>query len=375
MTGSNADSLSGAPTTNLLALLRQLVAFRTDNPISDERPLAAFLAERLRALSPDEVVTAEVPRGEGSGMGAYVFARWGTPRLLVNAHIDTVPPNLGWSGDPLDLRQVGDRVIGLGAADTKGSIAAILSALEEVRPRNLAVLFSGDEERGTHCLTAFLHSGLGAGIPQAIVCEPTSLRPGTRHRGILSMEVRVSGPGGHSAYADTTRALLAELSRVAVALDSWGRSLRESGPPGFPGMCLNIAKLDGGVAFNVIPAEAKLTVSVRCPPGADAKSVREELVAIAQREIPDANVTIPLDQPPFGTRDLAAFEPWLGDVVRSPIDLGFWTEAALLSASGIDAVVVGPGDIAQAHSPDEWVTIEQLIRARDLFVNIFRKTQ
>ena len=140
-------------------------------------------------------------------------------------------------------------------------------------------------------------------------------------------------------------------------------------------MCLNVAKLDGGVAFNVIPAEATLTVSVRCPPGTDARAIRNELVAIAQRELPDANVTVPLDQPPFGTRELAAFEPWLGDAMLSPLDLGFWTEAALLSERGVDAVVLGPGDIAQAHAPDEWVSLEQLKRARDLFVNVFRKAQ
>jgi acetylornithine deacetylase len=136
-------------------------------------------------------------------------------------------------------------------------------------------------------------------------------------------------------------------------------------------MCLNLAKLDGGVAFNVIPANGRLLVSVRPPPGADTAQIRAELEAIARQVVPDATFTMLRDNHPFATSDVAAFVPSLGDAARAPIDLGFWTEAALLTASGIDAVVMGPGDIAQAHGPDEWVTLDELHLARDLFRGVF----
>jgi acetylornithine deacetylase len=221
-------------------------------------------------------------------------------------------------------------------------------------------------------MRAFLDGPHRAGIERAIVCEPTSLRAGTRHRGIASFEVDVAGPGGHSSLADRLPSPIAMLSRLGVALDDWARARRDLGPPGFEGMCLNLARLDGGVAFNVIPAHARLIVSLRAPPGADTAAIRAELEAIVRSVVPAATLRFTRENHPFATRDVASFEPLLGEAARAPIDLGFWTEAALLVASGVDAVVYGPGDIAQAHGPDEWVSIDELHRARDTFHMMFR---
>jgi acetylornithine deacetylase len=352
----------------VVTLLERLIAARSHNPDGDEPALAALLAEELRARHPDEVALVEVPRPHARG--AYVLARWGTPRLVVNAHLDTVPVNAGWSSDPFTARSDGGRLFGLGAADTKGAIAAILTALEERRPRDLLVLFSGDEEHTGTCMRAFLRSPAAHGLRRAIVCEPTRLAVGTRHRGILSLETRLTGRGGHSSGADSMPSPLADLARLAVAYADWGRARRTLGPPGFPGMCLNVAKLDGGVAFNVVPESATLTISLRPPPGADMAALRRELEALAAQVAPGAQVTAPVDNSPFQTRDLEAFVP-LVPAARRPVDLAFWTEAAVLAATGVDAVVFGPGDIAQAHAPDEWVEVSQLEAAERAFVRAF----
>jgi acetylornithine deacetylase len=342
----------------VVPLLSRLIAFRADNPGGDEPALADFLAGELRAKAPDEVRVATVPRK--SNTGAFVLARWGEPRLLINVHLDTVPVNAGWSGDPFTARVDGQRVIGLGAADTKGAIAAILCALERTRPRNTVIVFSGDEELSGTCIRAALPSL--SGVTHAIVCEPTMLRVGTRHRGILTLEAHLRGEGGHSSRADQLPRPIAELARLAVALDDWGRAHVGKGPRGFEGMCLNVAKLDGGIAFNVVPDAAHLTVSLRPPPGSDVKQIQRELEGLGK-------ISWSLVSPPFHTRDLASFGRWLD--VSAPIDLMFWTEAAVLSEAGIDALVIGPGDIAQAHAPDEWVAIEQLERAQKIFEKVF----
>ena len=359
--------------TDPVALLSELVAFRTDVDEGDERPLADHLANLLRQRGADEVTVADVARASGKA-ASYVYARFGRPRLLVNAHLDTVPPNADWASDPFVPRVENGRLYALGAADTKGAAAAILAALEEVRPQDTAILFSGDEESTSVVMRDFVASPLRAGIERAIVCEPTSLRAGTRHRGIASFEVDVTGPGGHSSLADHLPSPIAMLSRLGVALDDWARALRGSGPEGFEGMCLNLAKLDGGVAFNVIPAHGRLVVSLRAPPGADTAKIRAELEALVRSVVPTAALRFTRENSPFATKDLASFEPLLGDAARAPIDLGFWTEAALLAASGIDAVVFGPGDIAQAHGPDEWVSIHELHGARDTFRAMFQRS-
>ena len=328
--------------------------------------MARFLSEALRQRGAEEVYVVEVPR-EGA-QGAYVFARWGRPRLLLNAHLDTVPANAGWTGDPFEPRRTvvdgAERVVGRGSADTKGAIAAILCALVETPVRDLGVLFSGDEEHTGTCIRAFLDGPLSVGVEHALVFEPTGCRVGTRHRGILAMQVRVAGSGGHSSRADRLPAPLADLAEVAVALSRFGRARALEGPRGFEGLCMNIARFDGGIAFNVIPDSATLEVSVRPPPGADVPRLRHELAAIVQGACPHASVTFPVDNPPFQTRDLAAFGA-LPAVREGAMDLAFWTEAAAFSERGIDAVVFGPGHIDQAHAPDEWVAVEQLVRARD----------
>jgi acetylornithine deacetylase len=353
-------------------ILSELVSFRTDAVGGEERPLADRLAELLRARGADEIMVADVPRKEGKP-SSYVYARFGRPRLLVNVHLDTVPPNADWTSDPFRARIDAGRIYALGAADTKGATAAILAALDDVVPQDTGILFSGDEEHSGVSVRAFAESPHFAGLERAIVCEPTSLRAGTRHRGIVSFEVDVSSPGGHSSRADHLPSPVATLSRLGVALDEWAKARRTVGPPGFEGTCLNLAKLEGGVAFNVIPAHARLVVSLRPAPHADVAAIRGELEAIVGAAAPDGELRFRRDNVPFATRDVSAFEPLLGDIARSPIDLGFWTEAAVLSARGLDAVVFGPGDIAQAHGPDEWVAIAELAAARDVFRAMFAR--
>lgn len=354
-------------------VLSRLVSFRTDVVHGDERALAVYLAEALRQRGADDVIVADAARADGKP-ASFAYARFGTPKLLVNAHLDTVPPNADWSSDPFTARVEGGRVFGLGTADTKGAIAAILCALEDEAPRDTGILFSGDEEFSGVAMRAFLTGPHRAGLTQAIVCEPTNLRMGVRHRGYVALEVDVTGPGGHSSRADSVRAPLAILSRIAVRLDEWALERRDVGPQGFPGTCLNVARVDGGIAFNVIPAHGRLSVSLRPPPGADTDALRAELEALIHGVEADAEVRFVRNNAPFATADAASFEPLLGDVARGPVDLAFWTEAALLVASGVDAVVLGPGDIAQAHAPDEWVTVEELTRTRELFRAVFAGT-
>lgn len=356
-----------------VALLDPLVRHASDLASGGEADLAAWLGRELAMRGADEVLVESAARLQGPP-AAFVAARFGRPRLLVNAHLDTVPANSGWRGDPLVPRLEGGRFIGLGACDTKGAVAALLAALDEAKPQDTMVLFSGDEEQGNAAMRAFLGRGLGRGLERAVVCEPTGLRVGSRHRGIVAFEARVTSEGGHSSRADQVRSPVGVLARLAVALDDWARGRRDEGPAGFEGLCLNLAKLDGGVAFNVIPASATLHASVRPAPGADLARLVDELRALARSAAPEAQVRFVLENAPFQTRDVGAFADLLGERTLAPVDLGFWTEAALLRAAGLDAVVFGPGDIAQAHAPDEWVAVDELSAAKELFVRMFRAT-
>lgn len=348
------------PPNAVIELLSELIRFDSHNPGGDEVAICRRVADRLRKLSPDALEFVEVPR-EGC-VGAYVFARWGTPRVMVNAHVDTVPPNAGWSRDPYIPFVDGQRVWGLGACDTKAAIAVTVCALEAGTPRDIALLFTGDEELHGTCMRAFLSSDSARSIRRVVVCEPTGCRFGTRHRGVISIQAHVHGHGGHSSNADHMPAPIADLARCAVAIADWGASHRDQGPTGFKGMCVNIAGIDGGVAFNVVPEAATLTVSLRPPPGFKNAPLITELTAIIHQHAPIATVTTPVDNDPFEVDASAMFTTFGWDPV-SAIDLAFWTEAALLSAASIEAVVYGPGEIGHAHAPDESVELSQLAQA------------
>ena len=167
---------------SLVARLTELCSFDTQNPTGDERPVVESLARQLGDLGASAVEKREV---DGH---AFVYARFGEarPRLLVNAHVDTVPANTGYTAPPHQLVERNGRLTGLGAADTKGAIAAILEAIATVRAtggtlQDIAVLFSGDEERHGTCIRRFLRDpAFSAGLERAIVCEPTGCRVGWR---------------------------------------------------------------------------------------------------------------------------------------------------------------------------------------------------
>jgi acetylornithine deacetylase len=367
------------------AWLGRLIEVPTHNPGGNEPALAQLLGEALASRGADEVEVVEVPRpasaeGPAGPPGAYVYARWGRPRLLVNTHIDTVPPNRAWTRDPFTPLIDDDRVVGLGSADTKGAAAAILCALERERPSDVAVLFSGDEEFTGTCLRAFVMSPRVAGIERALVSEPTSRRIGVRHRGVSAYRAQVSCAGGHSSRADSQPKPIVALARLAVELDAVAVRWLDRGPPGMTGLCLNVAGLEGGVAFNVIPERAELTFSFRPPPGLDRAALdRDLLQAVATAALeqgPAVSVVEVMDRPSFATRDLERYRPVLGDdLLASAVQLDFWTEAAVLAESGIDSVVLGPGDIAVAHGADEWVPRADLDWAVETYAAVFARTR
>jgi acetylornithine deacetylase len=353
--------------------LADLVGFDTRNPGGDERPLAEKLARDLDELEARHV---EVIPAAGH-FSTYACFGSAPPSLILNAHIDTVPADPGFTSDPFVLACRDGRLHALGSADTKGAIAAILEAITvrvrgERPPRDLAILFSGDEELTGASMRQFLASHRTCGLKRAIVCEPTGCRMGTRHRGVYAARISARGAGGHSSLADTIANPLAALARAAVALEKLAERSRPLGPPGLEGICMNLAALDGGIAFNVIPPAATLTFSIRPAPGVAVEPLLTEARAsvqiAAQPFATDWGVIA--TNPAFATLDPCAFAPLLGELADHPVDLHFGTEAGQFLEKGIDAVVFGPGHIEEAHKADEFVSLDELEQAVRIFAQL-----
>lgn len=341
--------------------LESLVAFDTRNGSGDELVCVRYLEETLARFSPDTLYVGQVERARGKSDSGYVLAIWGRPDTLLNVHIDTVPSGAGWTDDPLNLRRESDRVIGLGTTDIKGAAACILAALETTTPQNAAVLFSGDEEHGSEVMPAVIASGRVSEVKRAIVCEPTSCRVGRAHRGMLAISAGFTGPGGHSSLSDITPRPLLEAARLAAKVGEYADANLEFGSAPFKGLCVNIGEIESDGAYNVIPTTAKLWLSLRPPPGDDVRKREADIYAIAGEAELDTIVAFN----PFATKDMRAFADVFGET--EIVDLPYWTEAAMLSEAGINTVVYGPGNLEQAHKPNEYVEIAQLQAATALY--------
>jgi len=346
---------------HILSWLEKLVAFDTRNGCGDEIACVEFLRGALATHRPDEIILDKVARSRGKTQSGYVMARWGAPKVLLNVHIDTVPSGEGWISDPLKMTRENGRVIGLGTSDIKGAAACILGAMEQIKPKNVAILFSGDEEHGSEVMPAVIDRGHYGGAKTAIVCEPTCCEVGRRHRGMLAMTALFTGKGGHSSLADVTQRPLLQAARLATAWGEYGDVHLGFGNDPYKGLCLNIGDIENDGSYNVIPTRSKLWVSMRPPPGDNVAARREDMLNIVSEVTPEAVMDTIVAFEPFDSQNPDSFKPVFGD---TPIvDLPYWTEAAMLSEAGLNVVVYGPGDVEQAHKPNEYVSEAHLITA------------
>lgn len=345
----------------LLRHLKALIAFDTQNPprrISAESLLFEYLKTAFGAEF--EIKIQDHGRGRVS-----FFAVRGTPDRLFNVHIDTVAVLEGSMFPPLEMTLHEGRVYGRGACDIKGAAACLLTIAQTTRVP-MAVLFTTDEEGGEGCcVDRFIEQGLAAPFRQVVVSEPTRCKAELVHRGYLSVKGEFRGVSGHSSERRSLEeSAIHRLARWSAAALAMARADQEEGLR----TCFNIGTASGGVASNVIADRARLHWSARLLPGQSTDRFLDRMMKLDCAE--HAEWEVPFAGPPLPTDDNEALEADSfarinGMEVGSGLD--FWTEASLFSAAGIPALVFGPGNIEQAHTVDEWVSLEQLEKALGLY--------
>lgn len=342
--------------------LEALVAFDTRNP--PRRISSGGIFDYLRAQLPG--FRCEVT-DYGAGAVTLLAVR-GNPRRLFNVHLDTVPDSPHWSADPHLLRVTTDRAIGLGACDIKGAAACLLAAAAETQG-DAGFLFSSDEEANdARCIAGFLATDHG--FEQALVAEPTRCEAVLAHRGISSVLMRFVGRAGHASGEDAlgASALHAAVRWGDAALDRVA-SLHNQRFGGLRGLRFNIGRIEGGIKANVIAPSAELRFGFRPLPSMDIEALHQDFRSLAEpQRLAHYEETFRGPALPAGEIDAAEQRHLqardLADELALPIGsaVDFWTEASLFSAAGLTALVFGPGDIAQAHTADEWVALEQLAK-------------
>jgi len=349
-----------------LGHLETLVGFDTQNPprnLTAEAPLFAWLREAVGPGFEVEVLD--------HGRGSVTFhARRGQPDLLFNVHIDTVPALGGERFPPLRLTLEDGKAYGRGACDIKGAAACLL-AVAAATSAPMALAFTSDEEGGEGCCVAeFIASGRAQRYAQVVVAEPTQCQAELRHRGFLSARGYFEGVGGHSSEP---RALKDNaIHRLASWCSSALEAARADAADGRRS-CFNIGTIGGGVKSNIIADKSEVFWSARLPPGESNTDFLDRLKALPGGE--HALWKVSFSGPPLptsGGEQAAAVSHAFVERHGLPVGQGldFWTEASLFGAAGVPALVLGPGDIAQAHARDEWVSLAQLEQASDLYLRL-----
>jgi acetylornithine deacetylase len=297
----------------------------------------------------------------------------GDDGLVLAGHTDTVPcdPAL-WQRDPFTLHEADGRLYGLGTADMKAFLALAIEAVRELRAADLkkplVLLATADEESGMLGARRLADSGRRLGR-HCIVGEPTGLKPIRQHKGIFDERIRVIGRSGHSSDPALGNSALEGMHAVIGALLAWRDELqlRHRDPAfGVPVPTLNLGHIHGGDNPNRICGECELTLDFRPLPGMAIAELRAQLRARVQAVADARGLHVEFDAIFDGLPPLAT--PADAHIVRlaehlSGADAGaaaFGTEGPYYDALGCQTVILGPGDIAQAHQPDEFLTLDRL---------------
>jgi acetylornithine deacetylase len=302
----------------------------------------------------------------GEGHVAFYAVR-GCPKVLFNVHLDTVPVSGGWQHDPFTLTEVGDRLYGRGVCDIKGA-AACLMALAETTSHDMAVLFTTDEEGANNCCVQNFIDGHDLSVyQQVIVAEPTQCLAITEHRGYVSAHATFSGQSGHSSSANalTENAIHQANGWLNSALHHAQKMQTTNNPAG---ICFNLGYIKGGEKNNMIAEQCQLGFSIRVPAGASSQAAFDQLINNSSAEWNCSLMAPALPDSPDANQQSKYFCQQHGIEQGTAVD--FWTEASLFCQAGMPALVLGSGNIAQAHTVDEWVATEQLLKCHDIYLEV-----
>lgn len=371
----------------VVELTTQLVAVDTRNPPGNEAALDDTCRQLLAAWQP-AFQTVEPEPGRRSLVAELRHPEGPGPRptLIINGHLDVVPILASaWTHDPFRAEVTGGRLYGRGTADMKGGIAAAIAALEVLDragvPPAVDVVFhlvADEEVGGTLGTKALLDAGLIRG-DACLVPEPTSLAVCVAERGMYQGHLRVEGRPGHGSRPREGISAIEHAAMIVLALHA-----ADFGGPEHPLLgrpTANIGQICGGSGLNTIAESARLGIDRRVLPGATYQSTRAELEAKIQALGID-DLRYELEPAIFAeASEMDPDDPFAQAVARavasatgleSPVvGMTFTTDARFVrNQAGIPAVVCGPGDVAQAHSNDEWVSVDKLVDATAAYAEL-----
>lgn len=368
------------PVSSAVDLLGKLVAFDTTSR-NPNLELIRFVADHLAGHGVDAAV---IP--DDTGAKANLLATIGPRRdggIVLSGHTDVVPVDgQDWHTDPFVLTRSGGRLFGRGTADMKGFCAAVLAMVPEFLSRPLAaplhIAFSHDEEVGCLGVHGMIpHIAVPGLVPRAVIVgEPTGMKVVNAHKGIRAFRTTVTGLEAHSsATHEGVNAVMAAADLIAF-LSRLAEDEKAAADPDSrfdpPYTSISVGPISGGTALNIIPRQCSFTWEYRALPGAGEDAIIDRFAEYAEtgllprlRRVHDgASIeTAALARvPPLAPEGDSSVETLMMALAGAnrAFAVSYATEAGIFREAGIPAVVCGPGDIAQAHRPNEFVAVGQI---------------
>ncbi len=363
-----------------LDMIKRLIAFDTTSRESNLE-LIGFVRDYLDDLG----IESQLIHDE-TGRKANLYATLGPNHgagFLLSGHTDVVPVDgQPWDTDPFHVSESGGKLYGRGTADMKSFIAIALTLAPEFLKRGLQVpihfAFSYDEEVGCIGVRGLIDmlSGLDRRPYACIVGEPTAMKPVSAHKGQMRVRCHVQGLESHSALTDRGVNAVEAAAEVIAHLKGMARRLRDHGPhdPAFdpPYTTVHTGTIQGGTAVNIVPKECSFEFEFRYLPSDDPKALYREVLDYAEKNLlPEMRAVSEATGftwdgmsgiPGFAIEEDAELTQLVKALTGANQSgaVSFGTEAGLFQDADIPTVICGPGDIGQAHKPNEFIALDQV---------------
>jgi acetylornithine deacetylase len=374
-----------SPDLTTLELLKRLVAFDTTSRNSN-LDLIAFVGDYLKGYGIDSELVHD-----DTGAKANLYATIGPRRdggIVLSGHTDVVPVDgQDWDTDPFVLHNSGDRLYGRGTADMKGFCAAVLAMVPKFLSRDLSVpihlAFSYDEEVGCIGVHGLMpHVAVPGMTPKAVIVgEPTSMRVVNAHKGIRGFRTVVTGLEAHSSATHKgVNAVMIAADLITFLLRVAEEEIAATHPNSRfdpPYTSVSVGPISGGTALNIIPKHCSFLWEYRTIPGQDEEGIYDRFTRYVNEsvlpkarcvsEVADIETNSLARVPPLVPDSDESFETLIMALAGSnqTYTVSYGTEAGIFQEAGIPAVVCGPGDIMQAHRPNEFIAISEVESCRD----------
>jgi len=362
-------------------LLSDLVAIPSYG--SSEGPILEYLVRRFQRQD----IPCRVTALDGTPLNVVAEVGQGARTIILNSHVDTVPPGdpTLWQTDPLTPVEKDGKIYGRGAEDAKGCLAAMIVAFEALAARRaqlpvrVILMAVGAEERGGLGTKTEVANGIRADA--AIVGESTLLEPKLAHKGVLRLEVEVKGKAAHASDPEAGVNAIVAMAPLIGALDRLSADVRTRQERYTGRASLVISTIAGGVALNVIPARCVISIDRRVLPSETESEATDEIVRTVTAALPTkmgAEVAVRKVRfvPPSATPDDApivrAAERAASELLGKPVQAtGFAATCDmtyLVNEGGIPSIILGPDSIALAHQVNECISLDEMARAVDLYL-------